>query len=65
MVAGEAPDVIEWRVMQLFHHVKSGRFLKLLLECGKWKNSCYLVVHRATSTTSGNQKKQHVQPIGN
>jgi hypothetical protein len=62
--AGVAPDVIGWRVVQIFHHVKFEGFLSLLLECGESNTRHTPITPRATPTYAGSRIEQQIQDSG-
>jgi hypothetical protein len=53
-LAGVALDVIGWRVVQIFHHIKFEGFIRLLLESGESNTSRTPITPRATPTDAGN-----------
>jgi hypothetical protein len=63
-LAGVALDVIGWRVVQIFHHIKFEGFLHLLLDCGESNTSRTPITPRATPTDVGNQIEQQIQDSG-
>jgi hypothetical protein len=58
--AGVAPDVIGWRVVQIFQ-IKFEGFLCFLLECGESNTRRTPITPRASPTDAGNRIEQQVQ----